>query len=69
MPDTLDLLKRLSTAARIYLHATNPRNNVPRSVVQTDRDALLVMLAETDVAVFNTKGATTARQIEKESES
>ncbi len=55
MSDTLDLLKRLSTAARIYLHATNPRNNVPRSVVIADRDALLVMLAETDHAIFNRK--------------
>ena len=51
MPDLIDLLDRLTSAARSYLHDSNPKNGVPRSVAHETRNTLTALLREADRAL------------------
>lgn len=48
MPDLIDILTRLSTAVRLYLHDSNPKNGVPRSVAHETRNTLTFLLKEAE---------------------
>lgn len=51
MPDLIDLLDRLTSAARSYLYDSNPKNGVPRSVAHETRHTLTAVLKEADRAL------------------